>query len=357
MSLEQVARDLDEEADACAQMAAGRYADLLRRAAADVRAGGPCGTLLTGYAETPTSGVLPLRLLGGVHALVLAGRAPALAPYYPSAGGTCRPGDEDACWAAFRAVVEAEAATLGHWLRRPPQTNEVGRASLLIAGLLHATAELGHLPVRLVELGTSAGLNLRADRFRVEAPGFAWGPVDSPVRLPDAWRGAVPDWLRTAGAAYPELAVVERLGCDPRPLDPADPDDVLALRAYVWPEHTDRFTRLAGALELAGQVPATVVTAGAADFLAGIEPHPGTLTVVWHSVVRQYVPDTEWARVEAELHRLAAADAPVAYLAFEPYPERGPRRGPCCRLLARLGDGPTRILSEGHPHGLPAWLP
>ncbi|WDZ85779.1 DUF2332 domain-containing protein [Micromonospora cathayae] len=356
MSMDQVAQTLDEEADACTRMAAAGYADLLRRAAADVRAGGPCGTLLKRYAQTPVSGVLPLRLLGGVHALVLAGRAPELARYYPSAGGSCRPGDEDARWAAFRAVVEAEPAALDDWLRRPPQTNEVGRASLLITGLLYAASHLGDLPVRLVELGTSAGLNLRADRFRVEASGFAWGPVDSPVRLPDAWRGPVPDWLPTAGAAYPELTVVERIGCDPQPLDPTDPDDVLALRAYVWPEHTARAARLAGALELAGQVPATVVTAGAADFLAGIEPRPGTLTVVWHSVMRQYVPDEEWARVDAELGRLARADAPVAYLAFEPYPERDLTRSPRCRLLARLGDGPTRILAEGHPHGLPAWL-
>ncbi|WBB78795.1 DUF2332 domain-containing protein [Micromonospora sp. WMMD882] len=357
MSMDQVAQDLDEEADACAQMAADGYADLLRRAAADIRAGGPCGTLLKEYADTPTTGVLPLRLLGGVHALVLAGRAPELARYYPSAGGTCRPGDEDARWAAFRAVVDAESATLRGWLRRPPQTNEVGRASLLIAGLLHAVTELGDLPVRLVELGASAGLNLRADRFRVESPGFAWGPVDSPVRLPDAWRGAPPDWLRAAGAAYPELTVVERLGCDPRPLDPTDPDGALTLRAYVWPEHTERAARLAGALEVAGQVPATVVTAGAADFLAGIRPTPGTLTVVWHSVVQQYVPAQEWARVDAELERLAGAEAPVAYLAYEPYPDRDPTRSPRCRLLARLGDGPTRRLAEGHPHGLPAWLP
>lgn len=353
MSVEQAAKNMERQAAACARMAAGRYADLLRRAAADVRAGGPCAKIIQGYADTPADALVSLRLLGGVHALVLDGQAPELARYYPSAGGQVRPGDADACWAAFRALVEAEADTLRGWLRRPPQTNEVGRASLLLAGLLHARHEVGDLPVRLVELGASAGLNLRADRFRVTAPGFAWGPVDSPVHLPDAWRGEVPDWLRAAGAAHPELTVVERLGCDPTPLDPTDPADALALRAYVWAEHTDRAARLAGALELAGQVPATVVAAGAADFLAGIEPRPGTLTVIWHSVMQQYVPDHEWARVDAEIDRLTGADAPVAYLAFEPYPLGGPR----FLLRARIGRGPERLLAEAHPHGLPAWLP
>ncbi|MFI7578169.1 DUF2332 family protein [Micromonospora sp. NPDC049497] len=86
--------------------------------------------------------------------------------------------------------------------------------------------------------------------------------------------------------------------CCPRPGGtrcpvPGSADDALALRAYLWPAHTARATRLAGALELAGRLSARVVPVGAADFLAGIEPCPGTLTVVWHSVLRQYVPAEE----------------------------------------------------------------
>jgi hypothetical protein len=353
MSQDQAAATMEQQARACARMAAGLYADLLVRAAADVRAGGPCATVIQGYEDAPVDAAVPLRLLGGVHALVLTGAAPDLARYYPSAGGTYRPTDADACWAAFRATVAGASDTLRQWLRRPPQTNEVGRANLLLTGLLYALAELGDRPVRLVELGTSGGLNLRAERFRVEADGFAWGPVDSPVRLPDAWRGPVPGWLREAAGAYPEVTVVERIGCDPDPLDPTDPADVLALRAYLWPEHTARAARLGGALELAGRLPATVVRAGAAEFLTGIEPQPDTLTVVWHSVMRQYVPDDEWSRVDAQIDRLAGAGAPLAYLRFEPYPVGGPS----FQLRARIGRSPERLLAEAHPHGLPAWLP
>lgn len=355
MSREQAAAAIERQARACAAMDAGLYADLLTRAAADVRAGGPCATVITGYEDAPADDVVSLRLLGGVHALVLSGRAPELARFYPSAGGAYRPADAPACWTAFRTVVEAEHDTLRRWLRRPPQTNEVGRANLLLAGLLHAVYEAGGLPVRLVELGASGGLNLRADEFRVEAAGFAWGPADSPVRLPDAWRGGAPDWLREAAGTYPELTVVERIGCDLTPLDPGDPDDALALRAYVWPQHTARAARLTGALELARRLPARVVAAGAADFLAGITPRPGTLTVVWHSVMRQYVPAEKWARVTTELDRLAAAgsaDAPVAHLSFEPHPREARN---AFELRARLGRGAERLLAEAHPHGLPAW--
>ncbi|WP_334561148.1 DUF2332 domain-containing protein [Micromonospora sp. CPCC 205561] len=346
---------IERQARACAAMDAGLYADLLTRAAGDVRAGGPCATAIAGYEDAPADDIVSLRLLAGVHALVLTGRAPRLAPFYPSAGGAYRAADAPACWAAFRAVVEAEHDTLRGWLRRPPQTNEVGRANLLLAGLLHATREVGALPVRLVELGASGGLNLLADRFRVEAAGFAWGPPDSPVVLPDAWRGGAPRWLRAAADGHPGLTVVERLGCDITPLDPADPDGALALRAYVWPQHTARAARLAGALELVRRLPVRVAAKGAADFLAGISPRPGTLTVVWHSVMRQYVPADEWARVTAELERLAAegsADAPVAHLSFEPHPREARND---FQLRARIGTAPERLLAEAHPHGLPAW--
>ncbi|WP_319460448.1 DUF2332 domain-containing protein [Micromonospora sp. RTP1Z1] len=352
MSREQAAAIMERQAQACANMDASLYADLLVRAAADVRAGGPCAEIITGYADAPASAAVPLRLLGGVHALVLTRRAPELARFYPSAGGTYRPDNADDCWAAFRAVVAAEHDALRNWLRRPPQTNEVGRANLLLAGLLYAVGELGALPVRLIELGASAGLNLRAERFRVEAADFAWGPADSPVLLPDAWRDGVPGWLRDAAKTHPELAVEERLGCDVTPLVPGDAEGRLALRAYVWPEHTARAARLAGALDLAGRLPARVETVGAADFLAGLEPDPGRLTVVWHSVMRQYVPADEWARATAEIDRLAAASAPFAHLLFEPYPVDGQHR---FQLRARIGAAPQRLLAEAHPHGLPAW--
>ncbi|MEV0157964.1 DUF2332 domain-containing protein [Micromonospora sp. NPDC050686] len=351
MSWEQAAEAMARQAVACAGLAAGLCADLLDRAAADVRAGGPCAKVITGYADAPPDAAVPLRLLGGVHALVLSGRAPELARFYPSAGGAYRPADADACWAAFRAIVATERDALRPWLRRPPQTNEVGRANLLLAGLLYALRRLGPRPVRLVELGTSAGLNLRADRFRVTATGLGWGPADSPVVLPEAWRGGAPGWLREAARAYPEVAVVERLGCDVTPLDPGSAAGALALRAYVWPEHTARAARLAGALELARRVPARVEAAGAADFLAGLRPAPGVLTVVWHSVMRQYVPAAEWAQVSAEIDRLAVAGPAFAHLSFEPDPvDRGR-----FTLRARIGAGPDRELAEAHPHGLPAW--
>ncbi|ACZ88965.1 DUF2332 domain-containing protein [Streptosporangium roseum] len=353
MSRERLAVMVEHQARGCAELGSPLYAFLLGRVAQDVRAGGPCAEALAGYEDAPGPDAVALRLLGGVHALALTGRAPDLAACYPSTGGAFDPERPEPCWHAFRAAVAGEMEWVRDWMTRPPQTNEVGRANLLITGLLKAT-QAGPLPVRLFEVGSSAGLNLRADRFRYVSEGFAWGPADSPVLLEGAWAGAPPAWLAGATAGQPDLEIVERRGCDLTPIDPLSPDGALALRAYVWPDQTARVARLDGALRVAARVPAEVEAAGAADFLAGVRLEPGTLTVVWHSIMRQYVPAAEWARVEAELDRLAAAatvEARFAHISFEPR-RVGERHR--FRLAVRLGTAAGTVVAEARPHGLPA---
>ncbi|MHA6758872.1 DUF2332 domain-containing protein [Streptacidiphilus sp. PAMC 29251] len=375
---ERAARMFEEQARGCSSIGSALYGELLARVADDIRAGGPCADAVAGYEDAPGPDAIALRLAGGVHALVLTGRAPALAAYYPSAGGAYAAEDAERCWQAFRAAVAAELPWVRDWMTRPPQTNEVGRANLLIAGLLQVLGTVpvpsplpspSPLPVRLFELGSSSGLNLRPEQFRytaaaaaapapapaaAAADGFGWGPADSPVLLADAWTGGAPGWLVAAAAAHPEITVVERQGCDPSPIDPLSATGSLALRAYVWPDQAARHARLAGALRLAAELPVTVRPLGAAEFLAGVRTSTGTLTVVWHSIMRQYVPAEEWARVELELDRLAASstpEAPFALIAFEP--ERVGERFRF-RLSVRQGADERVVLAEASPHGVPA---
>ncbi|MGH3390509.1 MAG: DUF2332 domain-containing protein [Actinomadura sp.] len=355
MSRERAAVMFDEQATGCAKLGSPLYAFLLEGVARDVRAGGPCADAVAGYENAPGPSAIALRLLGGVHALVLTGRAPELAVHYPSVGGAFDRDRPEPCWLAFRDAVAAEPERIRDWMTRPPQTNEVGRANLLIAGLLAAAHATAPRPIRLFELGASAGLNLLADHFRCASDGFCWGPPDAPVVLEAAWRGAPPGWLTEAAAAQPTLTIAERHGCDLTPVDPLSAEGALVLRAYVWADQADRAARLEGALRLAARVPARVDTVGAADFLAGVRPEPGTLTVVWHSIMRQYVPAAEWARVERELDRLAASstpEAPFAHVSFEP--RRVGEKYPC-RLAVRLGAADEMIMAGARPHGLPAY--
>ncbi|WP_228000719.1 DUF2332 domain-containing protein [Nocardia australiensis] len=348
-------RQFELQAKACDKLGSPLYGSLLRDIARDIGERGPCAAVLDGYENIRFESALPLRLLAGVHALVLSGAADDLAPFYPSSGAALRLRDPGDAWVAFRQVVIDRPEWIRDWLTRPPQTNEVGRAVPLMAGLL-AAVDANPLPIRLLELGASGGLNLRADHFRWDSGDIGWGPEDSPVIIDDAWRGPVPQWLVGAVRRHPRVTVVERRGCDPTPLDPLSPRDSFALRAYVWPDHFARAARLEGALRLAEKIPADIVVTGARDFLADIQLMPGTLTLVWHSVMSQYVNEDEWQAVTAELERLAAAsrpDAGFACVAFEPQNNSDDRNG--FRLTVRLGGAEPVVLARAMPHGVPAF--
>ena len=223
-----------EQAGACARLGSPMYADLLDRCARDIDRDGPVRDLLAGHEEDPGPSALALRLAGSVHRLVLGRRAGELATFYPSVGGRF---ETDGCWDAFLRLVRDEPEAVRARLDRAPQTNEVGRAAALMGGLLRVGETYRH-PVRLFEIGSSGGLNLRADRFAYVQHGrLLQGPADSPLRLVDPWRGRVP-------AVWPDLRIVHRLGSDPHPVDVGSTEGRLTLTAFVWPDQRGRLERL-----------------------------------------------------------------------------------------------------------------
>ncbi|WP_182523987.1 DUF2332 domain-containing protein [Nocardioides dongkuii] len=329
-----------QQAGGCARLGSPMYAGLCDRIADDLEAGGPSAALLADHRDAPGPDAVALRLLGSVHRLVLERRAGALAAYYPSVGGTWEP---DAGWTAFRDLLADQPGAVAEWLDRPPQTNEVGRATALMAGL----RTLGG-PVRLFEIGSSAGLLLLADHYRyVAEDGSAWGPAASPVVLRPAWTGPAPRG---------EPRIVERVGSDVMPVDPRSTEGRLTLTAYVWPDQLHRHERLRGALDLAARVPYEVRRQGASELVDSIEPADGATTVLWHSVMWQYLPGEEQAAVTARIGELGAAatpSAPFAHLELEP---QRPRPGAPHEFLVVLQTWPggeRRVLGTAAGHGVP----
>ena len=321
-------------------------AAVLDAAADDLAAGGPVADLLRPLADDPSGSVPALRLAGALHRLVLERRAPELALHYPTVGGT--PGDVGPV--VIRTVRE-HLAELQELVQRPVQTNEVGRSSALL-GALVLVQQRTRLPIRLLELGASGGLNLLVDRYAHEvADGVTLGDPRSPVRLEKPWRGRHP--------AHVTPTIAARRGCDPAPLDPRSAADRLTLTSYVWADQVHRFERLRAALQVAAQDPPVVERSGAAAFLERelAAPRPGAATVVWHSVVRQYVAPAERDVMDELLEqagRRATADAPLAHVELEP--EKGEPR---FLLGLRLWPGGARrVLAECQGHGPPVvWRP
>ena len=334
------------QAEACANLGSPMYADLLTRLADDLEAGGVTAEVVAGHEDDPGPSALGLRLMGSVHRLVLQRRAGELATFYPSVGGTWEP---ERGWAAFARLVAEEPAAVREWLDRPPQTNEVGRSGALMGGLLHVGESFDH-PVRLFEIGSSGGLNLLADRFAyVDEAGTTYGEATSAVRLDGAWRG------RTL-TPWPELKIVERVGSDVMPVDVTTTEGRLTLTAYVWPDQTHRHERLRGALEIAQRVPLEVRREDAVSFVQGIEPAPGSTSVLWHSVMWQYLSADEQAAVSARIAGLgeqATEEAPFAHLFLEPTRRTPDSPHDFLVVLELWPTGERRILGDSAGHGMP----
>lgn len=308
MDREEIAHSCIAQAEWTEKLGSQMYTALLHRIAEDVRSGGPCLAAMESQADR-ARGLAPLLLLAAMHRMVLEGKAPEAAKFYPSAGGEV---DVDALWPHFaKAVSRAELPVC-------VQTNEVGRSRGLLPGFVEVAKKTG-LALRLLELGSSAGLNLRWDHFPF---------LD------------VPDFVR----------VSERRGCDLNPIDPLLDESKPAMLCFVWPDQKERLQQLIDALEIARDVPAQVDQSDAAPWLEEhlAEPHPGVATVVFHSVVMPYLSEEAREtvrRIIEEAGARASKEAPLAWLSMEPA-----AGGPDIHLTIWPG-GERRLIAQASFHG------
>jgi len=344
LSRDKVASLLREQADVCRTFDSALYGDLLARAADSALAGGVAFELLKRYgARNPRADALALRLMAAVHRVVLSGEALELALHYPSVGGF-----KSDAWPAFERLLSDKQARLAPLIDLPCQTNEVGRAAALAFGFFEI-ATSSSMPLRLLEVGASAGLNLRWDHYLYGAGDLRWGPQASPVDLVGPWTGS-PRAIPSA------IDVVERRGCDPRPIDPSTAEGRLTLLASVWADQVARVGRLRGALEIAARVPVEIETASVSAWLPRHleRKTPGRATVVYHSIVQEYFDEATAASFQACLAQAgeeASVEAPVFWLRLEPV-----REDDALKYAVSLKQWPgsfDRIVAWSGPHGHP----
>jgi hypothetical protein len=275
---------------------------------------------------------LPLRLAGGLHALVLKGDK--LGDAYPPHSVS-----DDTLWGAVSAALVDKADVLADWLTTAPQTNEVRRAAVLI-GVGRLLAQRFGLPLRLSELGASGGLNLMWDRFALDIGDARFGPANADVVLTPVWEGNPPPDV--------DAVVVARRGVDLNPLDPHDQDDQLRLRAFLWADQPERMTRTQAAI---AACKATVDQADAIDWLADHLTHQeGLCHLIYHTDAWQYFPADAQAR-GAALIKAAGASAttasPIAWFGME-----ADGKSPGAALTLRIWPGDITVdLGRADFHG------
>ncbi len=331
MGDEQARDGFRQQARWCRAMAAHRTAALCEALAEQLSDRSETGRRVLDWPRDTLADAVALRLIGGLNGLRAAGASDLEAAF------SGEPGDVDA------AVIRHDAA-LQPWLDSAPQTNEPQRSAALMTGLLEVAARFAQ-PLEIIEIGSSAGLNLLIGRYRFVLGGVAVGPENAQLTMTPKWRGSVP----------PDVPVEIRStrGCDLRPIDLADPAAAARVAAYIWVDNPERVERLRTAAALVRADPPDVVQGDAADWIEARLAEPqaeGVTRVLMHSVTWQYLPPETQARITAAMEHAGASasdDRPLAWVTMEPDRDLAAHR-----IGVRMwpGGGDLRLIGSAHAH-------
>lgn len=275
-----------------------------------------------------------LRLTGGLHALARTGKDEALAAAYRGGASVDL---------AIQAALAEHDAELVQWLELPPQTNEVGRAAAVMAGLMIA-ADRYALPIDILELGASAGLVLNLNRYRYDLGGVETGEPTSPLLLAPEWKGNPPP-------AAP-VDIITQSGVDRSPIYLSTPEAAERLVAYIWPDQPERIERAETAIRLARAFTPPVVVGEAADWTEkrlATRQADGVMRIIYHTIAFQYFPDEQKRRIRDAIDQSASEateDRPFGWLSLEMNEETG-----AIELRLKLWpSGEDMHLANTHPH-------
>ncbi len=336
------------QAEACATLGSPFTARVLRLLNDLLTRQTAVGRRVLDWSGDPSVGAdsVPLRLAGGLHALALSGQNTALAALYPPSASSDRTPDTALKQALTAALTENEALLLD-WLNNAPQTNESGRAAALIPAA-HMLNSQFNLPIALLELGASAGLNLRWDHVSLDLGSRRLGPKDAgltqTLTLTPDWQGDLPETTT--------LNITSRKGVDLNPLDPTQYLDRLKLLSFIWPDQPDRLARMRAALDLATTFPVKITRSDAIDWLAEElqNPREGVLTIIYHTIAWQYFPQERQIAGKALIEQhgaKATTTSPLAWLSME-----NDGIGPGALLQLRLWPGDVLVpLGRADFHG------
>ena len=246
--------------------------------------------------ESPPRWDAGLRLLGGLHHLVLTGRA---------------------SWDRVEDVLVAERDFLRRFVaEQRVQTNEVQRCWALLPCFLEAARRLDASTIDLIELGTSAGLLLYWDQYHYRYEAGEWGPADARLELSGEERGRVPGELLGR-----ELRVRDRVGIDLEPVDVTTDEGALLLKSFVWADRTERIERLDRAVGALREDPPEIVQGDFVELLPGLleRRRPDSLSIVFQVAAAGYLDDEEWERLRGALDEGGRQEA-LAYV-FAGHPE------------------------------------
>jgi len=302
----------------------------------------------------------PTLFFAALHFLVLGYPDRQLALWYPSVTGAPVPAEDPS--EALLSFCENFAGELRALIgTRATQTNEVARCAALLPAFALAACEL-ESSLALIELGTSAGLNLLFDRYAYDYhDGGIRGRADGGLTIECQLLGDV---------TLPQLdgtpPVASAVGLDLHPVDVRDREAARWLRACVFADQPTRGLRLQSALDIARRDPPTVLRGDLLTetprLIANTPAQHGVC--VFHSWILQYLTAEERSQMATQMAECGRHRA-LAWISIEPpgtipglaAPEPDADAGPAALLtltLFRAGRRSDRVLARTHPHL--AWM-
>ena len=274
----------------------------------------------------------PNLLFAGVQYLVAQGADPQLAAFYPSlVEDPLPPAGVEEAFIDFVVAHEEQLVEIGR--TRLTQTNECRRCAALLPAIWLSGLDRFHL----VDLGTSAGLNLAIDRYSYRWADIEWG--DGPVEIEAESRGAPP--------RPRAIEILSRTGLDLNPIDVSSSEERAWLNALIWPEQSERRRRLQQAVDLIAGLDLEVIAGDALEtlgpFLDGL---PGNeAAVVMNSFVLIQFTDEGRQRVDRIIDH-ARGRRPIFRVSMEVLV----KTDDWARLTVDDGSG-WREVGQAHPHG------
>jgi hypothetical protein len=221
-----------------------------------------------------------------------------LALYYPYLHKEGAPPLSEA-YPFFREFVLAHSAELRSLLPSArQQTNEVTRCTNLMPAFVLAYQRGGYQPLNMIEIGSSAGLNLLWNQYHYAYGSIVVGDTASPVHISCALQGS---FLPPLPERLPRVANCQGIELVPR--DVYDEEDMRWVRAAIWPEEYARHQVLDAAIRFAQQTPFRLHHGDACEHLPallGVIPHDQT-AVIWHSFAVNQGPIKVKERIEQQI--------------------------------------------------------
>jgi hypothetical protein len=221
--------------------------------------------ILSLAAHSRTGERVPNLFFAAVHFLVLKDAQHPLSLWYRTLSGSRVPDDDlYSCFRSFCFEHHEEVRQLIS--TRRVQTNEVSRSACLLPAFALVSQKSKGRPLYLVDIGASAGLNLFWDHYAYHyGESLCCGDMNSPVQIHCALRGNA---LPRAFKAFPKITA--RTGIDLNPIDVRQTEQVLWLRALIWPEHDERARLLRRAIGILQKNPPTLIRGDGAESLPAV---------------------------------------------------------------------------------------